>query len=71
MQVAADEREDAFEDARVEEERRPEVEAEAVGFDRGAAAADARQPLDDVNVEPAAREQQRRRQSARPGPDDE
>ena len=43
--------EDAFEHPRVEEERRPEVEAEAVGLDRGAPAADARQPLEDVNVE--------------------
>src|SRR5207248_1211403 len=54
-----------------EEERRPEVEPEAVALDRRAPPADARQTLDDVDLEAAAGEQERRRQPARTSPDDE
>ena len=63
--------EDAFQNARVEEERRPQVEAEAVSSIAEQRPPTCGMPLDDVNVQPGFREQQRRGQPARPGADDE
>ena len=57
---------DLFEHARIEEERRPEIEAEAIRFNAGGAAADDRQPLDDAHANARRREQDRRGQTTRP-----
>ena len=48
VQVAADGGEDRLEDARVEEEGRPEVEAEAVAPERRGPPADVRLALEDA-----------------------
>jgi hypothetical protein len=71
VQVPADELENAFEDGGVKEERRPQVEPEAVGFDRRAPPADAGQTLDDFDVQAGTGEQERSRKAAGAGPDDQ
>jgi hypothetical protein len=70
MQVAADRLEDAFQHLRVKEERGAEIEAEAIGFEGAAAAADARQPLHDVYLHSGVGEEQCRGESAGAGADD-
>src|SRR5262245_66604994 len=59
VQVSTDQFEDAFEDERIEEESRPQVEAKAGGLDRRAPAADARLSLDDLNLNPGANKEER------------
>jgi hypothetical protein len=71
VQVAADELEDPFQNGRVEEKRWPKIEAETVVLDRGTPTADSRQPLDDVNLKAGMGQQERRRETARPGTDND
>ena len=62
--------EHAFQDLRVEEERRAEVEAEALGRDGPRATADRVGLLEKGDVEPFARQQHRRSETSGTGPDD-
>jgi hypothetical protein len=62
---------DFLQHARVEEKSRAEVEAESLGLDRGSAAADEWQALDDAHAQPRRSEQNGRGQTTGACTDDD
>jgi len=70
VEVAAAILEDRAQHAGIEEERRAQVEAEALGLDRRGAAADAVAALEHGHVESGPSEKHGRGQPAGPGADD-